>query len=100
MIRPMRSYRRSILLVGGVLLIVSAYGVAKSVCHTESLPDSPGRAAATPSSSPQADTAPAFNVGFGVEVREEACVIDLRLPGAFAAAGIGCAVVGLRQNRG
>ena len=98
MIRAIRLYRRRILLVVGVLLMVSAYGVAKSVCHTESLPYPSAPATATPPSSPQPDTAPAFSVRFGVE--SEVCTTDLRLPGAFVAAGIACAAVGLRQNRG
>jgi hypothetical protein len=66
----MRPYLRPAMLVVGAMLIVLAARVTKPVCHT---------------ATPTATNTPS---DFGVNVTEEICDIDLRMPAALAVAGL------------
>jgi hypothetical protein len=69
------------MLVVGAMLIVLAVRVTKPVCH---------------SATPTATNTPA---DFGVNVTEEFCDIDLRMPVAFAVAGLIAIVGGVMFRR-
>jgi hypothetical protein len=84
----MRPFLRRASLVLGALLIVSAFRAATPVCHTPPrVTQTTGASTPTPTT-PAGDRQPDFSVGFGTEVEEKMCVTDLRMPAAFAVAGV------------
>jgi len=81
-------------LVIGVLLIVLAVRVVRPVCRTVAPPTQPSPRTTAPTP-PARDTPPDFAASVGID-NEELCDTDLRLPAAFAVAGVAAIVAGVR----
>jgi hypothetical protein len=78
----MRPYLRRAVLLVGMVLIVSAFRVARTECRTEpAVDESPPSAAPTDGRIPSD-----FTTRFGTEVEE--CATDVRLSMPFAALGV------------